>query len=80
MCRRPAGRLPYVSSRQLDAHTGQQRRARFEDDENESLPGPNSGFMLNDEDGPEAAFDDSTDGMRAIIFADEEDSAFFGEF
>jgi hypothetical protein len=36
--------------------------------------------MLNDEDGPEAAFDDSTDGMRAIIFADEEDSAFFGEF
>ena len=62
-------------------HTGQHRRARFEEDEDRPLPGRNGGFItINDEDGPEAAPEDSTDGMGAIVFTDEEDSAFFGGF
>lgn len=69
------------SSQQRDTHPAQHKRTRFEEHESESLPGHNYGFIAsNEEDNLEAAPEDSTDGMGAMVFTDEEDSAFFGEF
>ena len=75
-----------LSSPQRDTRTGKRRRARSEEDGNGSLPSCNSEFsnsefiIMNDQDSLEATHEDSTDAMGAMVFADEEDSAFFGEF
>jgi hypothetical protein len=71
----------FASSQQRDYHVGQYRRARSEEDENGLLLRRSDGFIAtNDEDGAGPVSEESTDGMGAIVFTDEEDSAFFGEF
>jgi hypothetical protein len=69
------------SPQQRDTLTEQGRRARSEEDGNGFLPSCNSEFIImDDQDCLEATYEDSTDGMGAMVFTDEEDSAFFGEF
>jgi hypothetical protein len=58
------------------------RQNRVEGYENEaSLGGGNNAFLIPDEDEQDGnAEDGSTDGMGAMVFADEENSGFFGSY
>ena len=60
--------------------TKQQRHLQSDDGNGPSQQSPRRGVLVNAEDVQELAWndDEATDGMGAVVFAEEEDCGFFG--